>query len=81
MWVLVVSHTFSDMHETKMKKNEHYLCEMILLTDKDVSTNEVSQFNMGGSKKHLLDTHHPHDMFYTHITSIWSGADSVLSKR
>ena len=29
---------------------------MILLTNKDVSTNEVSQFNMGGSKKHLLDT-------------------------
>ena len=29
---------------------------MILLTDKDVSTNEVSQFNMGGPKKHLLDT-------------------------
>ena len=56
MLVLVVSHTFSDIHEIKVKKNEHYLCEMILLTDKDVSTNEVSQFNIEGPKKHLLDT-------------------------
>ena len=29
----------------------------------------------------IVTVEHPHDMFHTHITSIWSGADSVLGQR
>ena len=29
----------------------------------------------------IVIAEHPHDMIYTYITSIWSGADSVLSQR
>ena len=29
----------------------------------------------------IVIAEHPHDMLYTHITSIWSGSDSVLSQR
>ena len=29
----------------------------------------------------IVAAEHPHDVFYTHITSIWSGVDSVLSQR
>ena len=29
----------------------------------------------------IVAAEHPHDMFYIHITSIWSGEDSVLGQR
>ena len=29
----------------------------------------------------IVIVEHPHDMLHTHITSIWSGADSVLGQR
>ena len=29
----------------------------------------------------IVIAEHPHDMVYTHIMFIWSGADSVLSQR